>query len=83
MLEEERELFELADKDKNESLTLEEYARVLQPQEFPEMQKLIVTHALKRRDTDKDGEASFTCTSECSPPPNAVVFCSKVSLICL
>lgn len=59
MVEEERELFDLADKDKNGLLTVDEYARVSQPHEYPEMHNLIVKHALHKKDTDKDGEHIF------------------------
>ncbi|XP_003740997.1 reticulocalbin-2 [Galendromus occidentalis] len=59
LVDEERELFDLADKDKDGFLNKEEYARLSQPHEYPEMQKVIVLQALKRKDADKDGKLSM------------------------
>lgn len=65
VLKEEREIFDLADKDKNGLLTSEEYARLSQPLDFPEMHKLIVTHALRKKDANKDGKGKIPVRGSC------------------
>ncbi|XP_022691877.1 reticulocalbin-2-like [Varroa jacobsoni] len=59
MLEEDRELFALADDDRDGLLSKEEFPAFSHPHEFSKMHMLLVNHTMRRKDTNKDGKLTL------------------------
>ncbi|OQR75746.1 calumenin-A-like [Tropilaelaps mercedesae] len=59
MLNEDRELFALADEDHDGFLNKEEFPAFSHPHEFLKMHALLVNHTLRKRDANADGKLSL------------------------
>lgn len=55
ILDEERELFNLADVDEDSFLSRDEYPAFALPHEYPRMHQLLINQTMRRKDKNKDG----------------------------
>lgn len=63
MLEEDRELFSVADEDHDGFLTKQEFPAFSHPHEFSKMHTLLVNHTMRRKDTNNDGMKDYFTNS--------------------
>lgn len=59
MIEEDRELFSVADRNNDGFLDKEEFPKFSHPHEFGEMHNIVVNQTMQRRDLNKDGKLSL------------------------
>lgn len=59
MLQDDREMFNAADKNKDGVLDKKEFPLFSSPEEHPEMHEFILRQTLDEKDTDKDGFITF------------------------
>ncbi|CAB3363717.1 Hypothetical predicted protein [Cloeon dipterum] len=59
MLQDDRELFNAADKNKDGYLNKQEFSLFSSPEEHPEMHDIILNHTLSEKDTNRDGHLTF------------------------
>lgn len=59
LVQDDREMWQAADKNKDEILEGDEWVAFSHPEEHPDMLPLILQQTLREKDTNQDGEISF------------------------
>lgn len=60
MLKEDKELFYVSDLDKDNKLSKSEFLSFSHPEEFQHTREILVKRTLEEKDSDKDGQLSFS-----------------------